>query len=597
MAALAGRPCRITACTSRLPTSRTASLSYMKVRYKKCGTCGTPSFLSLMLTMRRKADRADPRARGARIAVRAPPRHRAYKEGGVSEKLLPGLALGAQPAIGPICATLCHLPPANPTQRHVIQDLCKCDFTLIARHLHDERERKVNRTVEQKNDEKRAKAELVARFGHALIDGVVAQVPMWQVEPPGLFLGRGEHPMAGRVKRRVQPEDITLNLGEDAPIPPAPDGHRWGGVVHNHSALWFATWRDELMRTQKYLVLSMHTRTIQDDIIRKFDAARDLAMKLAYLRSIYTADLGSADACTRQHATAMWLIDHFGLRIGNEKDDADAVGCCSLRMSHITLSQSPHHTLTLDFVGNDSLRYHMSRELDERIWRALSDFAAKKPPADLLFDALDSASLSAYMRSLHPQLSPKVLRICNVSATLQRHLEAIDVEATGGEVGLLLAYNRASVATSHECNLVRSTLQKPTHTAPPRAAAPKAEPRADGAPTQHCERTLRSGRVVRYASTDDEAHDSGDASADEGDDAPAPSAPVLSRAHASSEAKAAAKEELRTVALTTARINYIDPRITVAFCKRSNLPLEKLWSMSMRQRCEWATQVDQDWRF
>lgn len=34
------------------------------------------------------------------------------------------------------------------------------------------------------------------------------------MEPPGLFRGRGEHPKMGKVKKRVYPRDITINIGE-----------------------------------------------------------------------------------------------------------------------------------------------------------------------------------------------------------------------------------------------------------------------------------------------------------------------------------------------------------------------------------------------
>lgn len=33
------------------------------------------------------------------------------------------------------------------------------------------------------------------------------------MEPPGLFRGRGEHPKMGKVKKRVYPRDITINIG------------------------------------------------------------------------------------------------------------------------------------------------------------------------------------------------------------------------------------------------------------------------------------------------------------------------------------------------------------------------------------------------
>ena len=42
------------------------------------------------------------------------------------------------------------------------------------------------------------------------------QVGNFRVEPPGLFRGRGEHPKMGRIKRRIYPRDITINIGEPA---------------------------------------------------------------------------------------------------------------------------------------------------------------------------------------------------------------------------------------------------------------------------------------------------------------------------------------------------------------------------------------------
>ena len=38
------------------------------------------------------------------------------------------------------------------------------------------------------------------------------------------------------------------------------------------------------------------------------------------------------------------------------------------------------------------------------------------------------------------------------------------------------------------------------------------------------------------------------------------------------------KDDLKTVALGTSKINYMDPRITVAWCKRHEVPIEKVSS-------------------
>lgn len=37
------------------------------------------------------------------------------------------------------------------------------------------------------------------------------------------------------------------------------------------------------------------------------------------------------------------------------------------------------------------------------------------------------------------------------------------------------------------------------------------------------------------------------------------------------------KEDLKTVSLGTSKINYLDPRITVAWCKRHEVPIEKVF--------------------
>lgn len=46
------------------------------------------------------------------------------------------------------------------------------------------------------------------------------------------------------------------------------------------------------------------------------------------------------------------------------------------------------------------------------------------------------------------------------------------------------------------------------------------------------------------------------------------------------------KEDMKTVALGTSKINYLDPRITVAWCKRHEVPIEKVSSSWF-----WATFV------
>ena len=50
----------------------------------------------------------------------------------------------------------------------------------------------------------------------------------------------------------------------------------------------------------------------------------------------------------RQRAVALYFIDKLALRAGNEKDEdeADTVGCCSLRVEHISKFVTNNVSLT-----------------------------------------------------------------------------------------------------------------------------------------------------------------------------------------------------------------------------------------------------------
>jgi DNA topoisomerase-1 len=45
---------------------------------------------------------------------------------------------------------------------------------------------------------------------------------------------------------------------------------------------------------------------------------------------------------------------------------------------------------------------------------------------------------------------------------------------------------------------------------------------------------------------------------------------------------------MKTVALNTSKINYNDPRITVAWCKKNEVPIEKVFPNTVRRKFPWA---------
>ena len=57
------------------------------------------------------------------------------------------------------------------------------------------------------------------------------------------------------------------------------------------------------------------------------------------------------------------------------------------------------------------------------------------------------------------------------------------------------------------------------------------------------------------------------------------------------------RDENKEVALGTSKINYMDPRISVAWCKRCEVPIDKVFAKTLRDKFNWAMAVDPNWKF
>ena len=63
------------------------------------------------------------------------------------------------------------------------------------------------------------------------------------------------------------------------------------------------------------------------------------------------------------------------------------------------------------------------------------------------------------------------------------------------------------------------------------------------------------------------------------------------------KAKKEMKIDLKSISLETSKANYIDPRIVVAFSKKFDIPMDKLYSKTLLEKFKWAFDVDADWKF
>ena len=61
------------------------------------------------------------------------------------------------------------------------------------------------------------------------------------------------------------------------------------------------------------------------------------------------------------------------------------------------------------------------------------------------------------------------------------------------------------------------------------------------------------------------------------------------------------KDENKTIALGTSKLNYLDPRISVAWCKKHAVPIEKVYNKTQREKFRWAIDMimnsDEEYHF
>ncbi|SMN22967.1 similar to Saccharomyces cerevisiae YOL006C TOP1 Topoisomerase I, nuclear enzyme that relieves torsional strain in DNA by cleaving and re-sealing the phosphodiester backbone [Maudiozyma saulgeensis] len=544
-----------------------------------------------------------------------------------------------------------------------IKSFDKCDFSKIYNYFEVLKEEKKKLSAQEKKELRleRQKEEEIYKFCE--LNGRKEQVGNFRVEPPDLFRGRGKHPKTGKLKRRVHPEDIVLNLSKDAPIPKPPKGHKWGEIRHDPNVQWLAMWRENIFNSFKYVRLAANSSLKGQSDLKKFEKARELKSHIDSIRRDYKRSLKSKVMLERQKAVAIYLIDVFALRAGGEKseDEADTVGCCSLRYEHVTLQ--PPNIVIFDFLGKDSIRFYQEVEVDKQVFKDLIIFKRPpKQPGHQLFDRLDPSILNKHLQSYMPGLTAKVFRTYNASKTMQDQLDLIPNEGSVAEK--LLRYNAANRTVAILCNHQRSVTKGHAQ------SVQKANFRIKELIWQRIrlkksilqlDKKLRKKNPKFYAEIDDltkedeiEIHekiierenekyqrkfvrendkrkfeneelleekvlnewlekveDLKKEFAEEIKTGEIVLKPTLNTVEKlekqierldlrieTSSIQLKDKEENSEVSLGTSKINYIDPRLSVVFCKKFGVPIEKIFTKSLREKFTWAIEsVDENWRF
>jgi DNA topoisomerase-1 len=466
------------------------------------------------------------------------------------------------------------------------------DFSNAYKIVDKEKDLKEMMTKEEKKalaaKRKELREKLKTKFGIATIDGKEVDVGNYMAEPPGIFIGRGEHPLRGKWKPRVSSKDVTLNLGNEAKIPEG----EWGKIIHGKDSMWLASWMDFLTQKRKYVWLADTAGLKQDRDKEKYEKAVKLANEIEKIKDRIVKDMKNEKK--RKIATACYLIYRTAMRVGDEKDpdEADTVGATTLRKEHIKITSN---TIEFDFLGKDSVRWQETVKAeghDKQFHENLRKLVEKKKPKDEIFDGITSRHVNVYYSDIVKGLTAKVFRTYLATTVVKNYLVEHDnmkgKTATEKLYHAKLANLEAAMMCNHKRTIPKTfeqSLQKKRDslkkvgkeqawkkTQETLKKAESSEPKTD---------TQKKSKMKRIKTLNNQIK-------------------KQKRKHKERleklELQIRLSEKTRDYNIGTSLRNYIDPRVFKAWTDEVGAEWEKMYTAALQKKFLWVKNENVDWK-
>ena len=465
------------------------------------------------------------------------------------------------------------------------------DFSDAYRLVDQEKEIKLLMTKEERKElaakRKAVREELKAKYGTATVDGKRVDLGNYMAEPPGIFIGRGKHPLRGKWKPRIDIGDVTLNLDKKAKVPPG----KWGGVAHETDSVWVAKWTDRLTGKVKYVWLADTADLKQEMDKAKYEKAAVLAESISDVEDALHRDMAAEKSF--KIATACYLIYRTAMRVGDEKDpdEADTVGATTLRKEHISIVDD---RIELDFLGKDSVRWKEAIRTSERE-RQFRDNLARlmrdKKDGDEIFDGIKSQTVNKYLSGIVKGVTAKVFRTYLATKVVTEYLAKNDNLKNASASKKIHYAKMANLQAAIRCNhkrtipkTFRQSLQKKKDNLKKiKSQAPwtkseetlekikSSKPRTEKQKKTRLARMRRTRKMIKHRK---EMH--------------AERVEKLSL-----QIKLA--EKTRDYNLGTSLRNYIDPRVFKAWTDEMGAQWEKMYTAALQKKFLWVMDEKPSW--
>lgn len=444
--------------------------------------------------------------------------------------------------------------------KYKVVTISDIDFSAAFKLVDKEKDSKLLITKEEKKKlaatRKEIKEKMKGIYGKAIMDGQEVEVANWMAEPPGLFIGRGDHPLRGRWKPRITEKDVTLNLSKDAKVPPG----SWGKIIHEHDFMWLASWEDRLTNKRKYVWLSDTSDLKQERDKMKYEKATKLSNEIGGVVEKIVKKMSDKDERVRKVATVCYLIFKTAMRVGDEKekDEADTVGATTLRVEHIKLKPN---VIEFDFLGKDSVRWQKPLpvgEQDRVFYDNIKRLIEGKDLKDPVFERISSRHVNEFLGGTLKGLTAKVFRTYLATNIVRNYLKNVDNLGSKSENVKVYHAKLANLEAAITCNHKRTIPKNFEESLEKRKEALKKL--KEGEPKTEKQREKHKLREEKMKLTIDLI------------------------------------EKTRDYNLGTSLRNYIDPRVVKGWSDKVGLEWEKLYTSALQKKFRWVSKEKIDWQ-
>jgi DNA topoisomerase-1 len=445
----------------------------------------------------------------------------------------------------------------TPEHQNIFKDFNRIDWSDIIARI--EAEKAGELTKEEKIAKRIRTEEKKREYAYAYLDGHREKVGNFTVEPQAIFYGRGENPNRGRVKNEVNPEDVTINIGLSDPVPKPPSGHKWGHIVHDQDAVWVAKWNDSITKDTKYIMFSAEGRFKGEADLVKYEKARKLEKYIDQVRKRYMVDASSQNAVEMQLGTVLYLIDHFGVRVGNERkaDEADTVGASTLRVDHVKLQRTGGKShVVFDFLGKDSIRFYKDLEVPELIYNNFTKLLNGKKSTEQVFNSISSNSINSYLKHIDKSFSAKVFRTRLASEIMYEALKSVKIPKDATKAKAKMLFSKANAEVAAVLNHTRNVSKK---------AQDSVQKFRDQLATAELELAVAQKQGKSTTAIDKKIE--------------------------SLQSRIEAKTDVMNIAITTSLTNYIDPRLIVSWATNNGVDLTAIYTSTLLRKFNWAVET------